>query len=788
MKIKIGTRGSKLALIQTETVCDKLRQAYPEHTFEIEIISTKGDVVQNRPLHEIGGSGLFVREIEQKLLQDEIQLGVHSMKDMPAVLPEGLVFAKAWPREDPRDALILRETPSLQELPQGAVIGTGSKRRAFQLLALRPDLRIVNLRGNVDTRLRKMEEQKLDGIVLAAAGLHRLGLQQRITQYLEPAQMIPSPTQGFLALECRRENTGLLQMLQAFSEENAETTAQAERAFLREIGADCHMPVGALCTPQNGAFRLDALYGREDGSRLARASVTGSDPQRLAAQAARRIRSQLAGTVCLVSGGPGDSELVTVKGLRQIREADCILYDRLSPAELPTLAKPQCEKIFVGKQNAHPSMRQDAINRLLIAKAMQYDKVVRLKGGDAYVFGRGGEEALALREAGVPFSVIPGVSSATAGLACAGIPITHRGIASGFHVLTAHGQTDALADIDFDALAKSRETCVFLMGLSKVGEITQRLLQAGMDGQTDAAVISCAATPRQRVCTADLQHLAKAVEAACLPSPALIVVGGVVRLRDKLNFFEKQPLFGKRCLVPKIGTRPAPLAQKLRACGAEVQEVTVGEIVQIPAALSAEKLQAVRWILFTSRNGIDAFFASLQAAGLDSRSLANTKIAVIGHSTGRHLRQYGLHPDLTAETANSSSLCQTLGRVLSLSDTVWYPKAAQAGHSIRDVLAAFCHFEELPIYENRPVPPKEFDPTFAASCEAVFFTCASSAKRVLQALGHVPAAWGTQTTVVSIGPKCSAALRQCGVASIVEADSASPDAMVKALLAQQKLQ
>ena len=213
MKYIIGSRGSRLALIQTKYVQEKLAKAYPEHTFEIQIIKTKGDKIQNKPLDKIGGKGLFVKEIEEKIISGEIHMGVHSMKDMPSTPAKGLVFTKVWKREDPRDVLILRTAKHLSELREDAVIATGSKRRAFQLLKLRPDLQIINIRGNVDTRLRKMEEQQLDGIVLAAAGLKRLGMEDVITQYLAPEDMISAPAQGALALEVREDQKELQKML-----------------------------------------------------------------------------------------------------------------------------------------------------------------------------------------------------------------------------------------------------------------------------------------------------------------------------------------------------------------------------------------------------------------------------------------------------------------------------------------------------------------------------------------------------------------------------------------------
>ena len=242
MKIWIGTRGSKLALAQAGYIRDRLRERYPQHSFEIKVITTKGDRITDRPLADLGGKGLFVREIEEQLLAGEIRLAVHSMKDMPVIPAEGLAFTRTWQREDPRDVLILREKASLWDLPQGAVIGTGSLRRQMLLRRLRPDLCFTGIRGNVDTRLRRMEEQKLDGIVLAAAGLHRLGMRERITQYLSSEQMIPAPAQGALALEIREDDQELRELLDRSAHEESACAVAAEREFLKLCGGDCHIP------------------------------------------------------------------------------------------------------------------------------------------------------------------------------------------------------------------------------------------------------------------------------------------------------------------------------------------------------------------------------------------------------------------------------------------------------------------------------------------------------------------------------------------------------------------
>ena len=291
MRFVIGTRGSKLALAQAEYVQQKLQERYPEDEFELRIIKTKGDKIQNKSLAAIGDKGLFVKEIERELLDGEIQLAVHSMKDMPGEIPDELCFADAWEREDPRDVLILREAKSMNDLPEGSTIGTGSKRRAFQLLALRADLNIVDIRGNVDTRLNKMHEQKLDGIVLAAAGLKRLHMESVITQYLSTEEMIPAAAQGTLAIELRREDCELLSMVNAFSDEKAQRIAQTEREFLQRIGGDCHLPIGAYASVlADGQIRLQALFGDADGEHLAKCDVCGNEPKSLAAAAVRQIR------------------------------------------------------------------------------------------------------------------------------------------------------------------------------------------------------------------------------------------------------------------------------------------------------------------------------------------------------------------------------------------------------------------------------------------------------------------------------------------------------------------
>lgn len=277
MKVVVGTRGSQLALSQTKWIIDQLKTKNPEVDFEVKVIKTKGDLIQNVSLDKIGDKGLFVKEIEQQLLNNNIDLAVHSMKDMPSILPQGLTFASVPKREDVRDVLILKKDyANINELPNGAKIGTGSKRRKYQLLQLRPDLNIVDIRGNVEKRIEKITTQGLDGIVLAAAGLVRIGLTSCITQYLPVEKMIPAPAQGALAIEVRTNDSNIIKIANTLKDTNAEIQALAERGFLEGIQGSCHIPIGAYCEIKGEQINLMGLYGNQLGSIIIKKSKQGN--------------------------------------------------------------------------------------------------------------------------------------------------------------------------------------------------------------------------------------------------------------------------------------------------------------------------------------------------------------------------------------------------------------------------------------------------------------------------------------------------------------------------------
>ena len=277
MKIVVGTRGSNLALVQTNWVVDQLKKANPDVEFEVKIIKTKGDLIKDLPLDKIGDKGLFVKEIEKSLLNKEIDMAVHSMKDMPSYLPEGLKFASSPKREDPRDVLIFKEGyKSIEDLPKGAKIGTGSKRRKYQLLKNRPDLEIVPIRGNIETRIKKIETENLDGVVLAASGLKRAGLEGKIDYYIPTDIMLPAPAQGILALEIRENDEETENIINSIKDDTTKVQIDAERGFLIGVNGSCHIPMGAYCDIDGDKIKLTGLYGDGDGKKIIIQSQEGT--------------------------------------------------------------------------------------------------------------------------------------------------------------------------------------------------------------------------------------------------------------------------------------------------------------------------------------------------------------------------------------------------------------------------------------------------------------------------------------------------------------------------------
>ena len=291
MKLRIGTRGSKLALTQSDWVKEKIEIRHPDVQVELVRIKTTGDKNLDSPLSKIGGKGIFVKEIEEALLSKRIDLAVHSMKDVPAALPDGLILSTFPKREDPRDAFLSVKYQGLEQLPPGARVGTGSLRRSAQLLHIRPDLELVPMRGNVDTRLGKLETGEYEAIILAVSGLKRLGLGDRISQILVVEQLLPAIGQGALGLEVRREDERTINRIDFLNHRETKITVKAERAFIKELEGGCQVPLGAFCRTENGQLRLEGMVAELDGSRILRDQMTGTeeDAEEMGITLARRL-------------------------------------------------------------------------------------------------------------------------------------------------------------------------------------------------------------------------------------------------------------------------------------------------------------------------------------------------------------------------------------------------------------------------------------------------------------------------------------------------------------------
>ena len=373
----------------------------------------------------------------------------------------------------------------------------------------------------------------------------------------------------------------------------------------------------------------------------------------------------MAGKVYLIGGGPGDPGLITVKGLRHLQKADVIVHDRLVDERLLSKARQGAELIFVGKGPGELTMEQEDINRCLVARALEGKLVVRLKGGDPFVFGRGGEEAQALSAAGVPFEVVPGVTSAIAAPAYAGIPLTHRDMASSFTVVTgSEDPSKENSNVRWDMLARSGGTLVVLMGWNNLEEISRTLIENGMESSTPVALVRWGTEPRQGTVTGTLGDIAPRSREAGLGPPMVAVIGPVAKLRDEVRWFDNRPLFGKRILVTRSRTQASALAEMLAEEGAQPIEVPAIEISPVedcsPIDRAIATLHNYSWVVFTSVNGVEAFFSRMHSLKLDSREFGGIKVGAIGPATATALSQRGIHADLVPLEYVSESVVQAM--------------------------------------------------------------------------------------------------------------------------------
>lgn len=719
MVLRIGTRKSKLAMVQTELVRDMILEKFPETKIEIVPISTKGDKLLDRSLTSFGGKGVFTKELEEELLKGKIDLAVHSAKDMPMEFPKGLALGAVLERAEPADVLVTTSGIKAKELPAGSVIGTSSLRREIQIKNMNPQVQVKLLRGNVQTRLQKLMDGEYDGILLAAAGLKRLGLtdpQHYHLEYLDKEAFIPAAGQGILALEIREGE--LKEIMPALHSVNTAAELAAEREYLTILGGSCNAPCGAYCREEDGRLVMTAMFA-QDGVHPAyrkehvelEMDSAAADGQAdylltMAKELAEKIAVQIRfKPVSLVGAGPGDSGLFTRKGLDCVRRADVIVYDNLISGSILNEARLDAELIYAGKRSNHHHLTQNQINALLVEQALLGKYVVRLKGGDPYIFGRGGEEALELQKHGIPFEIVPGVSSSYSVPAYAGIPVTQRELASSFHVITGHEGAHKESEVlDYATLAKEEGTLIFLMGLKNLGRIVAHLISHGKAADTPVAVIQQGTTSRQKKAVSTLEHIVEEAERCQIQTPAITVVGAVAGLEKKLDWFGRGPLFGKRVLV--TGTRyiAKELEEELRPLGAETITISLIEsrlmwTEEVRQAL--EQLERYQWMVFTSSNGVDLFFEALKKQNLDLRRLMHLKFAAIGRKTAAALKEHGFNCDFVPESFSGTDLAEEWIPTLDQNQRVLMLRAKDGSDVLpRKLAEAGIPFADIPLYET----------------------------------------------------------------------------------------
>jgi uroporphyrinogen III methyltransferase/synthase len=492
------------------------------------------------------------------------------------------------------------------------------------------------------------------------------------------------------------------------------------------------------------------------------------------------------GVVYLVGAGPGDPGLMTARSLALIGSADAIYYDRLIPPGALDGAREDAELIYVGKAPGVPSVPQEEIGERLIQAARAGKSVVRLKGGDPFVFGRGGEEGEALREAGVEFELVPGITAGVAASAYAGIPVTHRDDASAVAFVTGHEDPEKEESaLDWEALARFPGTLVFYMGVKRLGDNATALIAAGREADEPAAAVERGTMEDQRTVVATLGTLAEAVEREQVKAPALIVVGPVVARRESLAWLERRPLYGKRVVVTRARAQASGLAKTLRDLGAEVVELPAIRIE--PTIESAEVRSAVErigeyaLIVLTSPNGVRLLFEAMRKAGLDARALVGATVAAIGPGTARALAKCGIAADIVPERFVAESLVESLAAVEVSGKRVLVARAADARDVIPEHLKGRgAEVDVVALYETVREEPRTEAVEAAQAADYVTFTSSSTVRNLTEALGE---RFPKDARIISIGPVTSEAVVDAGLEVDVEADPHDIDGLIAALLA-----
>lgn len=492
-------------------------------------------------------------------------------------------------------------------------------------------------------------------------------------------------------------------------------------------------------------------------------------------------------TVYLVGAGCGDKNLITIKAQSLIEKADVIIYDYLARVPFKADCKHECELIYVGKQANNHTLSQDEINQLIVEKSKQYKTVVRLKGGDPYVFGRGGEEALFLKQNGVNFEVVPAVTSGIGGICYAGIPATHRGVASSVHLITGHKKSSK-DEINYKALAMLDGTLVFYMGIADIENITKSLIDNGKNPKTPVAVIKNASLPTMEKVISNLDGISQKVRENNLTAPALIVVGGVVNFSEDLDFYSTKPLFGKNVIVTRARNQNSEFLTRITdELGANAIEFpTIKTIKTNPKSWNNvfDKIDEYNYIILTSQNGVESFFDGLFEKNMDARCLTNIKFCVVGHQTGKTLKQYGIIADIIPKRQISTGLIEVLKDVLTKQDKVLLPRVKNAKPYLSSELKNMCHLTEVVTYETVADTSDKTDVlTMLKNNEIdyVTFTSGSTVENFVNSISKENISLLENVKILSIGEQTSKQIKRFELNEFAQSEKPSIHEMIKLL-------
>lgn len=495
------------------------------------------------------------------------------------------------------------------------------------------------------------------------------------------------------------------------------------------------------------------------------------------------------GKVYLIGAGPGDPGLLGLKAKECLETADAVVYDRLADPRIIEFCRKDAEMVYVGKASANHTMRQPDINKLLVKLAAEGKTVARLKGGDPFVFGRGGEEAIELLEAGLPFEFVPGVTSAIAVAEYAGIPVTHRHVATSFAVITGHEDpTKGESTINWQGLATAVDTLVFLMGVENIERISSQLIANGRSADCPAAVIRWGTRPEQRTLITTVGKAAEDVKATGMKPPAIFLVGEVVKLREQLQWFDNKPLFGKTVVVTRARAQASALTKKLEAQGARVLEVPAIKIVPpadfAPLDKAIAEIDTYKWLILTSVNGVEYFFDRLLKAGKDSRALCGVKIAAIGSATAEALKGYGITADLIPSAYKAEELADALAADTKAGDKLLLARAMVARNVLPERLRALgAQVDVVTAYETvADCQNKEelLEALESGEVSLVTFTSSSTVTNLLDVLGDKKDLLNN-VALAAIGPVTAETLEKHGLEPAVSAAEYTIDGLMTAI-------